>query len=69
MKIWVDADACPIVIKAILFKAVERTQTLLTLVANHSISHPPSRYITMLQVSSGFDVAETKLLNEQKVVI
>jgi uncharacterized protein YaiI (UPF0178 family) len=62
MKIWVDADACPVVVKSILFKAAERTQVTLTLVANQSITHPPSRYISMLQVSSGFDVADDEIV-------
>jgi uncharacterized protein YaiI (UPF0178 family) len=62
MNIWVDADACPVVIKTILFKAAERTKLPLTLVANQAISHPPSRYITMLQVSAGFDVADDEIV-------
>jgi uncharacterized protein YaiI (UPF0178 family) len=62
MNIWVDADACPVVIKTILFKAAERTKLPLTLVANQSISHPPSRYITMLQVPGGFDVADDEIV-------
>lgn len=62
MKIWVDADACPVVIKEILFKAAQRTQTLVTLVANQSVSKPKSPYIKMLQVSSGFDVADDEIV-------
>jgi len=62
MKIWVDADACPVVIKEILFKAAERTQTLLTLVANQSISRPKSPFIKMMQVTSGFDVADDEIV-------
>lgn len=62
MNIWVDADACPVVVKAILFKAAERAKISLTLVANQAISHPPSRYITMLQVSAGFDVADNEIV-------
>ena len=58
MKIWVDADACPGVIKDILFRAAERTGVELTLVANHSIPVPKSRYIKFLQVTHGFDVAD-----------
>ncbi|MCP4045587.1 MAG: YaiI/YqxD family protein, partial [Gammaproteobacteria bacterium] len=50
MKIWVDADACPIVIKEILFKAAERTEVQLTLVANQRINVPPSRFISAVQV-------------------
>lgn len=62
MNIWVDADACPVVIKEILFRAAERTQTSVTLVANQSISVPPSRYIKTLRVSSGFDVADDEIV-------
>jgi uncharacterized protein YaiI (UPF0178 family) len=62
MKIWVDADACPGVIKDILFRAAERTGVELTLVANHSIPIPPSRLIKFLQVKSGFDVADNEIV-------
>jgi len=62
MKIWVDADACPVVIKDILFKAAERTRINMTLVANHSMRIPPSHYINFLQVSSGFDVADNEIV-------
>ena len=62
MKIWVDADACPTVIKDILFRAAERTQILVTFVANQTIHTPPSRYIQSLRVHSGFDVADNEIL-------
>ena len=62
MKIWVDADACPVVIKEILFRAAERTQIPLTLVANQYIKTPPSKVISSLQVSSGFDVADNEIV-------
>jgi len=62
MKIWVDADACPVVIKEILFRAAERTQTQLTLVANQYITTPKSRFISSIQVSSGFDVADNEIV-------
>ena len=62
MKIWVDADACPAVIKDILFRAAERTKTPTTLVANHAMRITPSRYITFLQVTSGFDVADNEIV-------
>jgi|TARA_B100001964_G_scaffold139961_1_gene154256 hypothetical protein len=62
MKLWVDADACPGVIKEILFRAADRTETLVTLVANHSLRIPPSRYVTFLQVTSGFDVADDEIV-------
>ena len=63
MKIWVDADACPVVIKDILFKAGERTGVLLTLVANKPLRIPASPYIKFLQVSSGRDVADKEIIN------
>ena len=63
MKIWVDADACPAVIKEILFRAAERTSTRLTLVANHSLPVPRSRYIDFVQVRQGFDVADNEIVN------
>ncbi len=62
MKIWVDADACPVVIKEILFKAAERTSTQLTLVANQAVRVPPSRFISAIQVGSGFDVADNEIV-------
>ena len=62
MKIWVDADACPVVIKDILFRAAQRTKLEMTLVANHSLRVPPDRNITMLQVNSGFDVADDEIV-------
>ncbi len=67
MHIWVDADACPVVIKEILFRAVERSKIALTLVANQSIRFPPSRYIKMLQVASGFDVADNEIVKRLAV--
>jgi len=63
MKIWVDADACPVVIKDILFRAAERTGVYMTLVANQPVRVPPSRFIDMLQVKSGFDVADNEIVN------
>ena len=62
MKIWVDADACPVVIKEILFKAAERTHIQVTLVANQPVRVPPSRFISFVQVSSGFDVADNEIV-------
>ena len=62
MPIWVDADACPGVIKEILFRAAERTQTVTTLVANQYIVTPPSKVISMVQVGSGFDVADNEIV-------
>ncbi|SFZ74232.1 YaiI/YqxD family protein [Chitinimonas taiwanensis] len=62
MKVWVDADACPGVIKEILFRAAERWQVLTTLVANQLIRVPPSAHIRSLQVPSGFDVADKEIV-------
>ena len=62
MKIWVDADACPGVIKEILFRVAERTQTPVTLVANQALRTPPSRLITAIQVPGGFDVADDEIV-------
>jgi len=62
VKIWIDADACPVVIKEILFKAAIRTKTELTMVANQMISKPNSPFIKMLQVNSGFDVADDEIV-------
>lgn len=67
MKIWVDADACPVVIKEILFKAAQRTRIEITLVANHSLRIPPSRYIKFLQVSAGFDVADNEIVKRLNI--
>jgi hypothetical protein len=63
LKIWVDADACPVVIKEILFKAAERTGVTVTLVANQPVRIPPSRFIHFVQVASGFDVADNEIVN------
>lgn len=62
MKIWVDADACPAVVKDILFRAAERTETQLTLVANHAMRVPRSRLIEFLSVRSGFDEADNEIV-------
>ncbi len=62
MKIWVDADACPVVIKDILFKAAERTRVQVTLVANRQVRIPSSRYISFLRVAPGFDVADNEIV-------
>jgi uncharacterized protein YaiI (UPF0178 family) len=62
MKIWVDADACPGVIKDILFRAAKRTGTLLTLVANQPVHVPASPFIRTIQVGSGFDIADNEIV-------
>ena len=58
MNIWVDADACPAVIKDILYRAAQRVQQPLTLVANQMLRTPPSPLIRAVQVPRGFDVAD-----------
>lgn len=62
MKIWVDADACPVVIKEILFRAADRTETVITFVANQFFRLPRSRFIKFLKVGSGFDVADNEIV-------
>lgn len=62
MQIWVDADACPGVIKDILFRAAERTRIATTLVANQLMKVPPSPFIKALQVPKGFDVADNRIV-------
>ena len=62
MQIWVDADACPGVIKEILFRAAERRQIATVLVANQLIRHPPSSWIRAVQVEKGFDVADNYIV-------
>lgn len=62
MKIWVDADACPVVLKDILCRASERTEMEVTFVANQFLRLPPSRYIKFIQVARGFDVADNEIV-------
>ncbi len=62
MKIWVDADACPVVIKDILFRAAERTGIELILVANQSLRIPQLVNIKFIQVTFGFDVADDEIV-------
>ena len=64
MQIWVDADACPAVIKEILFRAAERWQISTTLVANQLLRTPPSRFIRAIQVPAGFDVADAHIVEQ-----
>ncbi len=64
MKIWVDADGCPNAIKEILFRAANRTMITTTLVANQTLQIPPSRYIKMLRVNSGYDVADNEIVKQ-----
>jgi len=62
MRIWVDADACPVVVRGILFRAADRTGVQLTLVANQPLSTPSSGNINTLQVPRGFDVADDEIV-------
>jgi uncharacterized protein YaiI (UPF0178 family) len=72
MKIWVDADACPAVIKDILYRVANRTQIMVTLVANQMLHVPPSPWIQARQLSAGADVADQRIVeqvNAQDVVV
>ncbi len=72
MKIYVDADACPNVIKSIIFRASDRTKTEVLLVANQYMPTPASKLITAIQVHQGFDVADdeiVKRINAGDIVI
>lgn len=62
MQIWVDADACPAVIKEILYRVADRVQMPVTLVANQLLRVPPSRFIRALQVPAGADVADREIV-------
>ncbi|MBU0593808.1 MAG: YaiI/YqxD family protein [Gammaproteobacteria bacterium] len=64
MQIWVDADACPNVIKEILFRVAGRAKITVTLVANQLIRTPPSPFIKAIQVPSGFDVADEQIVKQ-----
>ena len=64
MRIWVDADACPKVIKEILFRAADRVGVPLTLVANQPLVVPRSRFIRSVQVATGFDVADNHIVRQ-----
>lgn len=66
VNIYVDADACPKVIKEVLFRAAEREQVPLTLVANQTLRIPPSRFIKSLKVAAGFDVADNEIVKLTK---
>src|SRR5688572_31368303 len=62
MVVWVDADACPVQTKDILFRAAERAQIRTVLVANHALRVPKSRFIEAKHVQAGFDVADARIL-------
>lgn len=63
MQIWVDADACPVTVKEILYRAADRMQVLVILVANQMLRTPPSPWIRSVQVPRGFDVADAHIVN------
>lgn len=67
MRIWVDADACPNVIKDILFRAAKRTHTPLMLVANQALRLPPSPYVKLTLVAGGFDVADQHIIQHAEI--
>ncbi len=67
MHIWVDADACPVVIKEILYRAAERVRVSLTLVANKPLRTPPSPLIKSIQVAAGFDVADNRIVQQVEI--
>jgi hypothetical protein len=64
VKIWVDADACPVVIRNILFRAVKRTGLQMILIANHPFAVPKENNIKFLLVKSGFDVADNEIISQ-----
>ena len=66
MRIWVDADACPVPVKEILFRAADRLSIELTLVANHPLRTPPSVFVKSVQVPTGFDVADHYIANAMR---
>ncbi|HQV22090.1 MAG TPA: YaiI/YqxD family protein [Agitococcus sp.] len=67
MQIWVDADACPVVVKEILFKAAERLHIKTTLVANQFVRVPASQVIRSVQVPAGFDVADNWIVEQAQI--
>jgi uncharacterized protein YaiI (UPF0178 family) len=62
MKIWIDGDACPRVIKEVLYRAADKRRIELVLVANKPIAVPRSGYITTLRVGAGADVADAEIV-------
>jgi uncharacterized protein len=62
LQIWVDADACPVVIKEMLYRAAERAKVRTIFVANKLLRLPPSPYLHAIQVAQGFDVADNKIV-------
>jgi uncharacterized protein YaiI (UPF0178 family) len=66
MRIWVDADACPGVIKEILYRAAARVQVALVLVANQRLTTPRSPYVSAVRVAAGFDVADHHIVTHME---
>ena len=66
MNIWVDADACPAIIKDILYRAAQRKKVKTILVANQPLKTPPSPYIRTLVVGAGFDVADNEIIKQMQ---
>lgn len=64
MQIWVDADACPRVIRDILFRAAQRVEMPLTLVANQLVPAPPSPWLKSVRVEAGFDIADNYIVQQ-----
>jgi uncharacterized protein YaiI (UPF0178 family) len=67
MKIWVDADACPVVIKEIIFRASDRAKIETTLLANHPMRVAKSPFIRFVQVEAGFDVADNEIVKRAAI--
>jgi len=67
MQIWVDADACPNVIKEMLYRAADRRRVMVTLVANQFLRVPPSQFIKTMRVAAGFNVADDKIVDCIKI--
>jgi uncharacterized protein YaiI (UPF0178 family) len=67
MQIWVDADACPNIVKDVLFRAANRTKITIILIANQLLRVPPSPYIKRVQVSAGFDVADNYIVQHMEM--
>ena len=66
LTIWVDGDACPNTIKSVLFRAAEKRQLNLRLIANQTIFTPPSKFIRAIRVSGGFDVADNYIVQHMQ---
>lgn len=64
MKLYVDADACPVAIREIIYRAAERLKIETLLVANKTIKVPPSRFVVMSVVEMGFDIADDRIADE-----